>query len=38
MSVAKETFRVRVAIEADHVLLADFNVWMAKETESKDLN
>jgi hypothetical protein len=37
-TAAKETFKVRVAIEQDHILLADFNIWMAKETESKDLN
>ena len=32
------TFTVRVAVEADSNILADFNIWMAKETESKDLN
>ena len=31
-------FRVRVAEEKDSNLLADFNIWMAKETENKDLN
>ena len=32
------SFKVRVAIESDYMLLADFNIWMAKETEDKDLN
>ena len=36
--MSKESFKVRVAVESDHVLLADFNIWMAKETENKDLN
>ena len=36
--MSKESFKVRVAVESDYVLLADFNIWMAKETESKELN
>ncbi len=31
-------FTVRVAIERDSNTLTDFNIWMAKETENKDLN
>jgi len=31
-------FKVRLAVESDSNLLADFNIWMAKETEEKDLN
>jgi hypothetical protein len=34
----KQVFKVRVAEEKDYILLADFNIWMAKETEGKDLN
>ncbi len=32
------SFKVRLAVESDSLLLADFNIWMAKETEDKDLN
>ena len=32
------TFKIRVAEESDAITLADFNIWMAKETENKDLN
>ncbi len=31
-------FKVRVAVEQDSDLLADFNIWMAKETEDKELD
>lgn len=31
-------FTVRYAVEPDYMLLADFNIFMAKETEGKDLN
>ncbi len=32
------SYKVRLAVESDSLLLADFNIWMAKETEDKDLN
>ena len=31
-------FKVRVAVESDYLTLENFNIWMAKETEGKDLN
>jgi hypothetical protein len=31
-------FTVRFALEPDYITLANYNLWMAKETEDKDLN
>lgn len=36
--IMSSEFKVRVALESDYVLLADFNILMAKETEAKDLD